>query len=214
MCRVTSSIWATFPIFYGIYMEERTCEAKRPHINRKVVRKQGMLGDTGSVRAPSPQPAGTSPAWQPNAVSSSVNQCPAVSISRYVSCMATKCSVKQCQSVSSSVNQPVRLLHGNQMQWQAVSSSVKQCQSAGTSPAWQPNAVSSSVNQCQAVSNSVNQCQAVSSSRAVRPLHNQSNDTTWGFAAYIYPAIGTRDVCCSLCGIRDTRSIYLTPYKT
>ena len=36
--RITSSIETTFPIFYGIRMEERTCEAKLPPINGNVAR--------------------------------------------------------------------------------------------------------------------------------------------------------------------------------
>ena len=35
--RIPSSIWATFPIFYGICMQEHTCEAKLPHIKGNVV---------------------------------------------------------------------------------------------------------------------------------------------------------------------------------
>ena len=35
LLRITSSILATFPIFYGICMEEHTCKAKLPHINGK-----------------------------------------------------------------------------------------------------------------------------------------------------------------------------------
>ena len=37
MDRVRRTIWATFPIFYGICMQEHTYEAKLPHINGNVV---------------------------------------------------------------------------------------------------------------------------------------------------------------------------------
>ena len=39
MACTASSVWATFSTFYGICMEEHTCEARLPHINGKVVRK-------------------------------------------------------------------------------------------------------------------------------------------------------------------------------
>ena len=42
--RITSSMGATFPIFYGICMKEHTCEAKLPHINGKVVRNREISG--------------------------------------------------------------------------------------------------------------------------------------------------------------------------
>ena len=41
--------WATFPIFYGICMEEHTCEARLPHVNGNVVRNRGNW-DKGAVQ--------------------------------------------------------------------------------------------------------------------------------------------------------------------
>ena len=38
--RTTSSVWATFPICYAICRDEHTRDAKPPHINGDVVRKE------------------------------------------------------------------------------------------------------------------------------------------------------------------------------
>ena len=43
LSRITLSMWATFPIFYGICMEEHTCEARLPHTSGNVVRKRKHL---------------------------------------------------------------------------------------------------------------------------------------------------------------------------
>ena len=47
--RKPSSTWASFPILYGICMEEHACEAMLPHINGYVARERDMPGGTGDT---------------------------------------------------------------------------------------------------------------------------------------------------------------------
>ena len=44
LLRISSSVLATFTIFYGIFMEEYTCEARLPHINVHGVRNKKYRG--------------------------------------------------------------------------------------------------------------------------------------------------------------------------
>ena len=45
LLRITSSVWATFQIFYGICMEENTCEAKLPDIKRDCGKQIEHIGE-------------------------------------------------------------------------------------------------------------------------------------------------------------------------
>ena len=48
--RMTSAIWATFTMFYGIRMEEHTRRARMPHVNGNMVGKQKKSVEKGGVQ--------------------------------------------------------------------------------------------------------------------------------------------------------------------